>query len=937
MAPPQWEFAVSPAGTLGAASTPYWVSTSERTMRQASTQVGKQYELDQPQTGEMYSTLDNRDGTWNPVNASSPYSPAVSAFRPARFRAQYPSTVQLLTGNQATMGDAGSLAAGTLASSTAMNLSTVDGAASVVVIGDAWQGTRAMQLTIPNATTANSPVLGALGVAVHPGKVHAFQCRIRCLSGTSPQLAARLSWRDSSGSLISNSVGATTTITSGSSTWVQLTVTGTPPANAVGVVPGVLVAVTTTGSCVTQHDGWQCELAAAPTTWVQPGTWYPVFYGGAERWPQTYEMGGTFGQTEPVVVDAFALLAGIYPPPPFYADVLALAPDFFFPLDDPTSSTVFRDAAGKYSPAPVANGPYGVGTVASGQSIQSAIPGGTIRGAPGPVVTMTNPNTGTANFEACSYIQLDKVGVAGPPTTGGWTRQIAFRNNGAGTTTGTLWYATNPSYQGTLQNLFYVALGATPSSGLVVEVISTTAGSVYSPPIGTWADNNWHLLHVVLSADSKTVTIYVDGNSVYTNTTGTSQSPTGIASDVIGAVVYPGVSQWYNGYNGDVAHVAQWSVPLTSTQIGNLYNAWRPAWSPEPSGQRYLRILTWAGYAGAQFIQGGNTQAMGPATDVDGKTDALTLLQNVVTTESGTHYITPDGTIRFEQRSSRYNQLTPVYTFGENTAGGEWPYEDVAFDYDPTHVIGQAQITQNSTGQVFVANAPTTLAPNYRPTYQRTINVVNPQECVDAATYLAYRYANPRLRVQRIRLHPAAVANMWPVALSLVISTRIRVMRRAPGQPAIQFDGFIENIKWEFDWDTGNHFVDLEVSPADLQLYWVNAALHTTLAAQANSGANTITLNALPDSATNPAAMSFCNGLQLTLDPANPALAETLTVQSVSATSPGYSTFTVTFTANLAHTHSVNAVVCEALPVGVTDPTAWDAAAICGVTTTPSY
>lgn len=880
MAPPQWDVAVAPSSTLGATSYPsFWVSIAKRTMRQASSQVGKQYELDAGQTGEFHPILDNRDAAFSPVNTSSPYSPNVAAFKPVRWRAQYPATPNVLTVDQATSGSL--QAAGPIVDTVVPVWISYGFFWNVRAEVDAYTGPNVFHQVISPAQTAPFAAADMNGWSVIPGAQHSAQAVMRATAGgTTPQARLTLIWRDASGGTISAVNGGTVTLTANSRVWQQITVSGQAPANAAGA--SLQIQMVNSVAVTWQASGFQVEYAAAPTSWATPGTWYPMFFGGAERWPQIYGMQGTFGQTQPVVVDAFALLSNMYPLPAFYNEVLALNPDFFFPLDDPTGATVFRDLTGKHNPAQLGTSPYGSGTIAAGQSVQSATANGAFLGSPGPVVTMTNPDTGTLFAQVCSWIDLTKAGANKPPASGGWTRMIAFRNNGAATVEGTLWVSA-PSAFASRNQLFYVAIRATPNSSLAVGVFGPTSGASYNPPAGSFADNNWHLLHITQSANGSTLNIYVDAVNVFTTTLVGDQHPTLLDTDMVGALASPGDGQFYQGYNGDVGFVAQWPSTLTPAQISNMYSTWRPGASPESSDARYKRILSYAGWLGAVAATPGATTAMGPATDIDGRTDALTLLQNVVTTESGTHYVGPDGTITVEPRTSRYNKLTPTYTFGENVLGGEWPYEDVAFDFDTTHVVGQAQITQNSTGQVFIANASSTLAPNYRPTYQRTINVVNPQECVDAASYLANRNANPRLRVQKIRLHPAALAGLWPIALALRISTRVRVMRRTPGAPTIQFDGFIESVKWAVDWDNGDAFVDLEISPADLQLYWVNAALHTTSRASMSSGTNSITLNPIPGESVNP--FPVCSGLRLTLDPGG-ALAETLTVLSVAGGIP---------------------------------------------------
>ena len=86
----------------------------------------------------------------------------------------------------------------------------------------------------------------------------------------------------------------------------------------------------------------------------------------------------------------------------------------------------------------------------------------------------------------------------------------------------------------------------------------------------------------------------------------------------------------------------------------------------------------------------------------------------------------------------------------------------------------------------------------------------------------------------------------------------------------------------------------------------------------------------------NPFGGSIPQGLQITLDPGT-GISETLTVQSVSPTTAGYTSATVTFTSNLAHTHAANATWCEALPAGVTNPATWDAVSILNSTTVLTY
>jgi hypothetical protein len=312
---------------------------------------------------------------------------------------------------------------------------------------------------------------------------------------------------------------------------------------------------------------------------------------------------------------------------------------------------------------------------------------------------------------------------------------------------------------------------------------------------------------------------------------------------------------------------------------------------------------------------------MGPAA-IDGQ-DTVSALQAVVDTEGGAHYVDRAGNVVFKSRSARYNATTPMYIFGENAASGEWPYEDVTLDYDSTHLSNQVTVTQEGTSQAFYAQDSTSISNFFPRTMSRTVNSSSALECQDAASYLLSRYKSPATRVSSIKLHPSANPAMWPVCLALELGTRVRVMRRAPNVPATQVECFVENIVWDFG-DNGEAFQTLQCSPADLTPYAVFASWHTTLNAAVSVGASTITVNASADT-TNTLATQLAPGQSLALSMGDSVHQETVTVQSVGATSPGWTTAVITLTTTTTHTHAIGDIVREPLPTGVTDPTTWDA------------
>jgi hypothetical protein len=355
----------------------------------------------------------------------------------------------------------------------------------------------------------------------------------------------------------------------------------------------------------------------------------------------------------------------------------------------------------------------------------------------------------------------------------------------------------------------------------------------------------------------------------------------------------------------------------------NIYQAWKSACAGESSDARYGRILRYAKYNGVSNLQPGLTTSMGPA-NISGQ-DAMSALQAVVETENGAHFVDTAGAIQFRSRSARYNALSPAYTFGERVDLGEWPYEEVTLDYDSTHLSNQVTVQQEGTQQNFPAVDAASVTAYFPRTMSRTINASNTAECQDAADYLLSRYRQPAQRVSSLKLHPSANPALWPVCLSLDLGTRVRVMRRPPGAPPVQVECFVENISWEFD-DAAEAWLTLQCSPADLTPYGTFAAWHTKLNTTVSAGVSAITIKAPADN-VNPLAAQLAPGQQLTLGQGT-ANAEAVTVLTVGATSPGWTTAAITLTAPTTKAHTANDVICEPLPAGTTDPTTWDGVAM---------
>lgn len=930
---------------IESAWAPYWncnggdlpldryVEVTPSTRGKTSIQRGRQYELDQVRSSELMAEIVNKDGSLDPNNAAGPWYGHIQPYQPARVRAQWPPTRNLLTQVIATGGDLGGYSTGTIpggASGIDVFTRTDGTGGQIAADATSWRGGRVFAMSVPSGTATQTTIWYTLQTAVIPGTTYTATFQLRnSTASTSLTVDAVIGWYVPSGTAPAVTRSATQVLT-GSTTaaWTTMTVTTTAPAGVAGMWIGVETGASVAATCTLQVDGVQLEKSSTATTWTCPGITYPMFGGYVERWPSSWAMNGTYGTVSPTAVDALSLLSQIQLKDPLTEEIQSRNPRFLYTLGDPQGSASVTDSTGQNPAAPVTSGKYGTGSLTLGSQITSASSSGTYTGSSNTVATVNNPNPATNTLGGATFISLSAAGIVGPASvSGSWSRMFAFRYTGplptgAGFTC--LWSAFdrqrasgNPG-----GSQLYWQIDSGGKLGLVMGGPANNPAAYVVTGTGV-ADSNWHLAIASYSHANGTLYVSVDGSGLVWGVT-SAQEPTGLISDNVGGWVDPTVGNgttW--NYKGDLSFVAEFPTAFSSTDVSNLYNAWRSSCSGESTDARYNRILKYAGYTGLSSVQTGLTTSMGPAS-LQGQ-DALSALQSVIDTENGEHFVARDGTLTFRSRGARYNALTPTLIFGENTAAGEIPYEECQLDYDPTHLSNLVTITQASTNQTFVAQDSISQTNYFPRSLTRTVNSSSALECQDAAGYLLSRYKNALTRVQALKVHPSANPALWPTLLGLELGTRVRVMRRPPSPaPAIQIEAFVEAIQWDWD-DQGDAFVTLQCSPADTTPYALFAAFHTTLNGSPAAGATTITINAGADN-TNPAAAQIGQGQQLVLG-LGTANQETVTVLSVTGTTPGWTTATITLTAATTKNHTNGDTVCEPLPSGVTSPTTWDASA----------
>jgi hypothetical protein len=908
-----------------------YTSMAARLQKSWSIRRGKQFELDQVQPGEFHGEWANKDGALDPTNTVGPYAGGVVPYRGYQMRAVYPASINLLTADQATGGEATPVGPGSIPNSMNVGGDVSGSTRTIAASTTAYQGTQVFQVAMPASAPVAFYILKFLLVPVisptsWTTPTYTYSTYVRCTTtGVNPSVAAALKFYDINHSYINDYVGATVALT-GSSTagWTRVTITQAVPAGASMVEAAVALEPSSPGSTWTfQQDGSQLELNGAASAFVVPGKNYPVYSGMIERFPQTWEYTGTYGIVQPVCVDTMALLSQTILKEAFVMDVVATSPTWFFQLNEPSGATAFNEQGGRLTgTASIFSSSLGAGTLTSGNPINAAGgAGGKFYGTDGPVVTVNN----TANPNQGTVIDLTTAGSTLPLAGTAWTRMIAFRtgqNTGGPPLLANYSAGVNPGAVGYNGNMFFGLSAPFGGSNWTIGVgFYDNAGNqfgVATTPIVN--DNNWHLAFVQMSADGRTITVWADAVSG-SGTTSRDMHSTIAINDSVGGDAYKSSGLVNFGgsapLNGDIALYAHWNTLLTGSQIAILTNSFKTAYLGDTSDQRYSRILGWAGYQGNSNLDAGLTTTMNYANDISGN-DALTCLQNVVNTEGGRHFVGGDGTMNFQSRQRYFQQGSatatpsgPVWVFGENA--GEIPYTILAFDYDPTRISNQIQVTQLSTSIVYNAN-DTTSQTNYGVrNLTRDNQSSNAEEVRESAYFYLSRYKDPHLRVQSLKINVSSNPSLWPSVLSFEIGQYIQINRRDPYglRPTIVMFGFIEQITHTGD-DKGAWDTELEVSPAPGTPYATFTSLRTTLNVSAAAGQPTITINGLPDAALNPVRSQLTGGQQILISGGGNAESLTIATGGVSDALAGYTTATVTFTNNLMNTYPSGSAVAEA-------------------------
>ena len=838
-----------------ATAVPTWTDLTTLLRTADALTRGRQYELDQNQGSQPSLVFLDKDEYLNPTNPLSPYSPNVLPYRQILCQAMWPNggTGNLLNTGYGTNPQLATTAGydpsfeSYTTGATVAWIAAVGATSPVIGTTTPHAGTKDLTWTVASSSTVQGV---KLVIPCIPGRQYTASGYIRQSSASTQQIQVL----NPSGSTL-----ATGTSTTSTGAYVRLSVTFT------AAQPTQTLRFATTGTAVAGTvllDDIQHEPGSSASTFTTSGpVIYGLFRGYVERWPSAWDHAGFLGRAEVTCVDAFAALNLISLDTEYRNAVLAKDPYYTWFLAEPQGATSFAESSGNTGPSliPVVS-KYGPGTdIAAGTQIA-------IAGDPntsGVKFTPTAPQNGLSNTGT----------IVGAGTSTGTAFSFpATAPTTSLTATLAVWVqlstATAPN---TIQQIvkivtFTQAGGAQQAIGLVMlasgaaqaELWGSAGGSVLING-GTLNDNKPHLVigtWSLASAGNTTVTLYIDGTQVATSTVAT--STIGMVNLALGQLTVGGqfnLSTVTQEQQGTIAHVALWNRVLSASEIADLVNAGK-GYSGETSGTRITRYLA-QGWTGLTSIDAG--QSVMGASALSLGTMVLAACQDVTATENGNFWVDADGNTTFAARTRRYLATTSQYTFGENSAGGEFPYEgDISFDFDPTLVYGVVEIDNADGFTATAVNAASELG--YFPrAYQRNVNVLHDSEATDAANYLLNQHAQPHQRVSAITLDPAGTPALWPVVLGIEVGTRVTARRRAKAANTgagltLSGDFFVEQISHGgIDMEAGTWTTTLYLSPVDLmqvglfddttfgRLATGGASLHSSITASATSASVDLT------------------------------------------------------------------------------------------------
>lgn len=658
-----------------------WTDISTRVIGDAvsgriSTSRGRQYELQQEESGQMTAYLDNHDGAFTPTNPGSPY---------------YSNALNSEFGFQNGLGDWSGFNGATLSQSTAFTFATGLNAAPVY----------SMLITTDGVSSSPGALENNL-IPVNQNYQYSESFWVYSPVGYASGIALTIQWYNSSRSPITGSTSTHVSVPAGAWTnvsWLNLTpASGAAYALAglsIAGVPGTAVTFyvaefgVVTGTAVT--TGLVSLLTPMRITCWWHGTQYPLWSGYVERWPQSWPEMPQWGFSQITATDAIAVAAANSMNSALIGEVLLDNPYAYLPCNEQyTTATVGATPAdpfffaGSPSLAPTdANGQIALNKAVGNQAVGVYFDGKNQQVGTGLAINFLGDNgTGmgasgynsAATGQAAPSMQYTDNGLSSITTSSGssgFTVEFWFTYDSTNAIELLTGFGPPSSFtvDGTAVPNGASILVNISSGSLFVEAGNSSVGTPFTP-----SANPQQCVFTISSGNNPTVTGWLNGVNMGSLTGGFTVQ---VNTIVLGPGRYSYDCQvndftpFYNAFNYAAGHLAIYGYQLPAGRIAAHYQAGAFGWQGVSAGQRFAQILDWAqlGLKRGGYLQSGATGTaeitrIGPAYQLSGSS-ASDAINSVAQSEGGQYFVRADGSLVYLERTIAYNQVTQAI-LGDN-------------------------------------------------------------------------------------------------------------------------------------------------------------------------------------------------------------------------------------------------------------------------------
>ncbi|OHV46600.1 hypothetical protein BBK14_01770 [Parafrankia soli] len=547
------------------------------------------------------------------------------------------------------------------------------------------------------------------------------------------------------------------------------------------------------------------------------GILYPVWSGYTQRWTQTIPGSqARASEVELECVDAFRWLTAALVPPPYRAEIIASGPLSYFPLDEPGESAYAGDLIAGYPAALV--------TAAGGD-------GGSAFGAPSALPVLLSGATSDSGSTSLGLHQDDDVlttnqgAVLDLRFAGGMPPQLDLAPWSLelwivpplGPPTGTaqvIYHQIVPS--GGVDYLSGFMLTIELSGQLQLrtggaEVVATTPGSV--------CDGRGHLVTVTYRPGGAHGIAELWHNSVLAGELEltTTPMPVGIPQVAqLGGALHTLTGAITYRFTGRAGHVAHYYRQLLADEIAAHYRAGADGHHLETETDRLHAIARYAGWPleDTRFDRGLTT-----LLPRDWSTsNPLTLGQDAARTAGSVTVIDAAGWWRYPHRY-RWVNTVPVRADFRASYGTEPESVDFQPWLDDDEVINVYTVTRIAGASISVRDQASIDRYGLSEGETVALGAASDDESLIQAQWKLARTAEPRTRVDTVRLDPASAAPlMWPTVLPLEFGDRIMIGDLPETAPAPEIDALIGQIEGEWTAETWSLLFRLEHAQLDTML-----------------------------------------------------------------------------------------------------------------------